>query len=156
MRVVVAIAACIAVAALWAAPGLAEMESVTDREMEKVRGQAGIAIDASIQVTSGYVAFGDEDGVGTSGTYSGGGFFTAGGMTYDDGGGPVNINGLSIDMGTNADGGTAVVITGTGGRRTLSFEGLKLGSALDSGTSFGSLTFGDIGTAGGATVITPH
>lgn len=145
----------VALAALLVLPMtvFAGMWSITDNEMEDVTGQTGINIDMSLEVTSGYVAYGDEDGGGA--TYTSGGYFTMSGMTFNDGaGGAVDLSGLTIDVGSAGSVGALIIgLPGISGE--LAYTALKLGSAADAGGSLGSLTMGDLGTDASTITVTP-
>ncbi|MFP4476541.1 MAG: DUF6160 family protein [Desulfatibacillaceae bacterium] len=147
----------IALAALLALPmsAMAGMWSITENEMEDVTGQAGITIDMAVQVTSGYIAYGDADGDAT-GTYDTEGFFTLSGMALNDGaGGAMDLSGLTIDVGTNA--GTSALVIGLPSiSGEVSFDDILLGATADSGDSLGSLTLGDLGTSSSTITITAH
>lgn len=146
----------IALAALLALPlaAVAGMWSITDNEMEDVTGQAGITIDMTMEVTAGYVAYGDDDG---SGAYSTGGFFTLSGMTINNGGAGtgMNLSGLTIDVGNNGTD-TALIIGLPSISGDIGFSSLKLGTAADTGNSLGSLTIGDLATSASTIYIKAH
>ncbi|MFP4476543.1 MAG: DUF6160 family protein [Desulfatibacillaceae bacterium] len=150
----------IVLAALLALPmsAMAGMWSITENEMEDVTGQAGITIDMAVQVTSGYVAYGDDDG-DDGGTYASAGFFTLSGMKINDGAatpGALDLSGLTIDVGTNASSESALVIGLPSISGQVSFDDILLGDSANGGTSLGSLTLGDLGTAESTITITAH
>jgi hypothetical protein len=145
----------VVLAALLVVPvaALAGMWSITDSEMEDVTGQTGVTIDMSLQVTAGYIAYGDD---GVTATYTGPGFLTLAGMTVGGAtGGALNLTNLTVDAGST--GTTSALIIGL---PTLSgkiaFSALKLGSVANDGTSLGSLTLGDLTTSGSTIVVKAH
>lgn len=146
----------VVLAALLVVPvaALAGMWSITDSEMEDVTGQTGVTIDMSLQVTNGYIAYGDSDGVAT--TYTAAGYFTLAGMTVGGAtGGAMNLTGLTVDVGST--GTTSALIIGLptiSGQ--IAFGSMKLGSTANGGTSLGSLTLGDLTTAASTIIVKAH
>ncbi|MFP4476544.1 MAG: DUF6160 family protein [Desulfatibacillaceae bacterium] len=150
----------VAIAALMMLP-LAAMAGMltgkaplSDSELAGITGQTGVTIDMSLEVTDGYVAYGDDDGTTD---YTDEGFFTLSGMAIDDGaGGPTQITGLTIDVGTNTDGDSALIIGLPSISGRIGFSALKLGTTADGGSSLGSLTIGDLTTSASTIIISPH
>jgi len=133
---------------------LAEKAPLSDSTLEAVTGQTGVTIDLSLRVTAGYVAYGDADG---KTAYTDAGYLSLAGMAIDNGaGGACTINGLTIDVGTNTDGDTALIIGLPSISGRVAFTNLKLGTGANAGTSIGSLTLGDITMAASTVVIKPH
>jgi hypothetical protein len=133
---------------------LGGMWIVPDAKMDNVSAGAGITIDLGARIT-GYIAYGDTDGAAG---YTSPGFLTlAGGVLSDSAGsGPLIINGITIDSGRTGD--TAALIIGLGNTTNgkLTFSSLKLGSAIDAGTSIGSLTIGNLTSTQSYLIIKAH
>jgi len=136
---------------------LTEKAPLSDGALEGVTGQTGVTVDVSIKVTKGFVAWGDDNGTTN---YTDAGYLSLAGMTINDGigtaPGPTTINGLTIDVGTDTAGTSALIIGLPTISGQIAFNSLKLGSAANSGTSLGSLTIGDITMASSTVVIKPH
>lgn len=137
---------------------LTEKAPVSDNVLEGVTGQTGVTINASLEVTGGWVAWGDDDGdkLGTSG-YTTGGFFTLSGLTINNGGAgtAMDMDGLTIDVGNDGTN-TALIIGLPQITGDIGFGSLRLGTAANTGTSLGSLTIGDLTTNASTIEIYAH
>jgi len=107
-----------------------------------------------MQVTAGYIAYGDDNGAST---FTTAGYFTLAGMSVTDsaGTGAMALTGIQIDVGSSGAVG-AMVITLPSLSGKIAFNSLKLGSAANLGTSLGSLTIGDLTTSASSIIIKAH
>ena len=122
------------------------LEELGRTALEDHTGQFGVQIDISLEVTGGYLAWKDPDGYSQDGEPGIPGCITFSGMRMNDGNdpiGPIIINNLVINTGYNSRFSyMTIALPNVIGR--VSFDDVKLGTAVDQGESMGGLVFGDL------------
>ena len=134
---------------------LSGMTVMDEDGMAEVRGQVGITIDLDAYTNTGYMCYGDSDGiVGTANA----GYFTFGDLTISNGVSTSNalLNGMTMDLGTLA--GITYWVVGlpdlTG---RILFRNVRLGTSTNTGAAIGNLELGNIDfTAGSILKIFPN
>ncbi|MBU2489074.1 MAG: hypothetical protein KKA60_06760 [Proteobacteria bacterium] len=129
-------------ALLLPALALAGMTVLDEDGMAEVKGQVGITIDLDAGATTGYMCYGDSDGVSFA---TAPGYFTFGGLTINDPGVGSNaqLTGLTLDLGTRS-GSTMLVIGLPDLNGRIFFSDVRLGTSANTGTPIGSLQLGDV------------
>ncbi|MBI9077522.1 MAG: hypothetical protein JEZ02_19110 [Desulfatibacillum sp.] len=122
-----------------------DLEELGNPDLAAHTGQVGIRIDMSLEVTGGYLSWGDFDGYVEDGEPGDPGYLTFSGMRMNDGEdpvGPMIINNLVINTGYNSKYSYMTIgLPDLIGR--ISFDDVKLGTGVDQGRSLGGLEFGD-------------
>ncbi len=161
MKKMLAIAAtALLVLPVLAMAGMTAFDNMTELgpEMAEITGQVGITIDSSIEVTTGYLAWGDSNGYDTTDTA---GVLKLDGLTVNGGapGTALDQTGLTIDAGTT--GSTSYLVIGLpsiSGKITIA--NVVLGTmATDAATatnSLGSITIGNLTIPKSTVKISAH
>lgn len=135
----------------------ADLDELRQPELADVTGQVGITIDMSIEITDGYLSWGDSDGFDTN-TFNEPAYLTLSDLRLNNGQdptGPLEIVGLTIDAGTdNARSYILIGMPRINGR--VSFDSIKIGTDVDEGGSMGSLCIGDLDVSASMMKITSH
>lgn len=161
MKKMLAIAAAmLLVLPVLAMAGMTAFDNMTELgpEMADVTGQVGITIDTSVQVTDGFLAWGDSDGYTGVST---GAWLKLDNLTVNDGTvapGPMDQTGLTLDAGATAN--TAYLVVGLPSiSGQISIGAVYIGTAADftnPAESLGSITIGDLSVATSTLKISAH
>ncbi len=162
MKKIVAFAATmLLVLPVLAMAGMTAFDNMTELgpELADVTGQVGITIDSSIEITNGYLAWGDRDGFDS--TISAAGFVTLQGIAVGNGTGtgPLQQTGLKLDAGTDTSK-SYLVVTLPSIDGSIAVSDLVLdttaGATATTTNSLGSVTIGNLQVTGSTLKISAH
>lgn len=125
------------------------MDEMSNNELAATTGQVGITLNATLGITGGYIAWGDGDGC--AGTTANAGYLTLDNIVASG----IILDGTTIDVCTS---GATTWLTIVAPAMTInaSIDAIKIGPAVNSGPSIGSLTIGSLGMAGVTLEIAGH
>jgi hypothetical protein len=152
-KIIVLVAALLLVAPLSAMAGMTafmDMDEMSDNELAETTGQTGITIKQHLEISGGYIAWGDNDGC--AGTSANEGWLTLNDLT---------VSALDADMTIDVckAGGEATTWLTIGISEQIITAGIaeiKVGSNINSGPSLGELVIHSLRIASTTMQITGH
>ena len=150
-KIIVLVAALMLIVPVSAMAGMTafmDMNEMTDTEMASTTGQTGITINQTLNISGGYIAWGDDDGCANSE-----GWLTLSTLTVSQ----LVITGMTIDV-CHASGTVTTWLTIGQPALTVSagIAAIKVGSVINGGASLGELVIHSLAVGAMTIQITGH